>query len=342
MSLEPGYARKSARIEAGSGASCADDLADFASAFAASPWLWDALPFHELFDPALADRFASGTEGAAGSSWSAEAAIAFARRYGSDPLDLVLPSEARLALRRELARSGDTVSDLLVLEGSTGAAALDLFGSAGARPLTERFEYDEYSVRSSFALRFPADGSGLSAKASASALATFTDPGGQAWRLEERAVVDRDRDGTTWSSSLAGAASLRPSRSWLSDLLSWMLDRAGPRPAEAEAGIAESAGPGGGEKEGGASVVSEYLALVAEAPRVPITAFDLGLELSSPERSGAQLVAKLTESWTERVVARERLVIETKLSMAQGLSVEDGAALPFAELAASLSLKVIF
>ena len=339
-SLEPAYSRKALRGSSAPGASFREDLSDFGAAIAASPWLWEAFPFHELFDPDLYARFEAGTRGAADASWSAEASLDFARRYGSRILDLFLPSEARVALRRELARNGDSVSDLLVIEGGTGGAALDLFGSSGSRPLASAFEYDEYALRSSFALRLPADGSGASAKASASALATFSDSGGQEWRFEERAVLDLARDGTTWSNTLGWSAALRPDRTWLSELLDWVLVRALPG-----APAPESASAAGGEADGkgpGVSVVSDYLVLVAGAPRVPVSSLALALELSSPERSGGQFVAKLKESWAEKVTARERLVVETKLTLAQGVSVEDGVAMPFAELAASLSLKVIF
>lgn len=337
-SLEPAYSRKVARGSAAPGVSFRDDLSGFGAAVAASPWLWDAIPFLELFDPDLGGRFGAGTLGAADASWSAEASLEFARRYGSRTLDLVLPSEARVALRRELSRKGDSVSDLLVVEGGTGGAALDLFGSSGSKPLSSAFDYDEYALRSSFALRLPADGSGVSAKAAASALASFSDAAGQEWRLEERAVLDLARDGTTWSNALDWSASLRPGRTWLSDLLSWALDRASPAAPDP----ASEGGEAADGRRPGVSVVSDYLVLVAEAPRVPVSSLALGLELSSPERSGAQFVARLKESWIEKVTARERLVVETKLTLAQGVSVEEGVATPFAELAASLSLKVIF
>lgn len=336
--LEPAYSRKAALGSADPGASFREDLAEFGAAVAAAPWLWDAAPILELFDPDLGGRFGAGTSGAADASWSAEASLDFARRYGSRPLDLLLPSEARAALRRELSRKGDTVSDLLVIEVGTGAAALDLFGLAGSTPVFTTFDYDEYALRSSLALRLPADGSGLSAKASASALADLSDAAGQKWRLEERAVLDLSRDGATWSNTLDWTAALRPGRTWLSDLLAWTLDRALPAAPGSEA----EAGDGTEGRGSKVSVVSDYLALVAEAPRTPTSSLALGLELSSPERSGAQFVAKIKESWTERVTARERLVVETRLALAQGVSVEDGAPTPFAELAASLSLKVIF
>ncbi|MBN1243951.1 MAG: hypothetical protein JXA15_14710 [Spirochaetales bacterium] len=338
-SLEPAYARKSSSTGNAPGASFRDDLAELGATFAASPWLLDAVPVFELFDSELAGRFAAGTAGDAGSAWSAEASLDFARRYGSNPIDLLLPSEARVALRRELARRGDTVSDVLVLEAGTGGAALDLFGSSGSKPLSSAFEYDEYALRSSYALRLPSDDSGFSAEASASALAIFSDSRGQEWRLEERAVFDLARDGTTWSNTLDWTAALRPGRTWLSDLLSWTLDRALPVAPVTKDGEED----GGTEGEAvDTSVVSAYLVLVAEAPRVPLSSLALGLELSSPERSGEQFVARLRESWMERVTAHERLVLETRLTLAQGISVEDGRIAPFAELSASLSLKVIF
>ncbi|SIP90267.1 hypothetical protein SAMN05920897_101207 [Alkalispirochaeta americana] len=113
-----------------------------------------------LSAPPLAELFLSpeslGLEDLSGNSenrsYESRAGLGFTRSFASRLQDLILPAEAEGSLQRRTLWEGDTRTDTRTYQITATARAINLFGSRGSRPLTERYESDEFRNRLSLSL----------------------------------------------------------------------------------------------------------------------------------------------------------------------------------------------
>lgn len=128
------------------------DAALWARALHREPVILSSPPLAELFlsPESLGLEELSGTR--ENRSYESRASLGFTRSFASRLQDLILPAEAEGSLQRRTVWESDTRTDTRTYQLTTTARAINLFGSLGSRPLTERYESDEFRNRLSFSL----------------------------------------------------------------------------------------------------------------------------------------------------------------------------------------------
>ncbi|NLJ47653.1 MAG: hypothetical protein GX430_13975, partial [Treponema sp.] len=226
-SVEPYYRRAWTEGAVSQSSAFPEDWEYWVDRFSSSEYLYRSIPFAELFDTFTADLFQTAAPGTNQSSYKPEAGILFGRPYGSAWTDLLVPSKATLSLRRELASSLETLTDALVWEASASMAAINLFGSRGTYRLSKLYSVDEYAQRITASVTsYRGNPKPLSAFGH-TVLASFYTTREDALVAENRLDLKESRDGLAWSERLSLNLTLRPSRTWLGDLVNLGLRKAG-------------------------------------------------------------------------------------------------------------------
>jgi len=153
-SISPNYGRTAAgSYPAPDNRDFADDFSVYGESLGEFPYFYTSVPIYELIQDRDSFEFAKATEGLPFASYRPEIGIQFERSFGSRLRDLYVPSNASLTLDRELLRRDDSLTDTQGINLSLESVALNLFGSLGAYPLTQRYESDELSNRVEYSLR---------------------------------------------------------------------------------------------------------------------------------------------------------------------------------------------
>ncbi len=152
--VSPSYGRTaSGSYPAPNNRDFADDLSVYGDSLGEIPYFFSSIPFYELIQDRDSFEFAEATEGLPFARYRPELGIQFERSFGSRLRDLYVPSNAALTVDRELLRREDSLTDTRGINLSLESVALNLFGSLGAYPLTQRYESDELSNRAEYSLR---------------------------------------------------------------------------------------------------------------------------------------------------------------------------------------------
>ena len=291
------------------------DLADLAP-------LYSPNAFYEFGAASALSSFASATAATEEATFYPEAGLTLSRQYGSYWYDLIAPASLSLAYRRELARSGDTITDAGVWDASFKTGALNLLGAEGAYPLTSLFDSDEYQATVQATVRSVAGESEPRLKIQAQHLATLLAGSYDKLNVENQLYVSTLPAKREWSEKLSVELSRRAERHWLIDLCGLVLPAkaAAPEPqaddAAFEAGAEASAGQGDKPK---LSIVSAYLQELAAAK--PIARNTEGLNVTFKRIVTDDVAPPVTWSLEEyyegKLTFPERLTIKAKGSLTQ-------------------------
>lgn len=277
--------------------------------FYGADFLYASEPFAELFDSATADRFAAAAPGSTSAAYRPEAGIILGRRYGSRWTDLLLPNKAALSLRRELSSSLDTVTDARVLEASASMAAVNLFGSRGTYRLSRLYSVDEYSQRFSASLTAYRDDPDPLAAFAHTALASFYTSREDNLAAENRLDLKESRDGLSWSERLSLNLTLRPSRTWLGDLVSRLLESPG-KPEAAEEGEERT-------------LVSGFWDSLKSTRGSLSEVWAASVMVKRPYAYQDRIDVELTQSYETRYVASQKASLSARLGTWQNLNLLD-------------------
>ncbi|HUX22084.1 MAG TPA: hypothetical protein VMW69_12655, partial [Spirochaetia bacterium] len=147
FTLTPAYTRSfSTSLETPSNTAYSGDLQSYGTALAGARYLFDSLPFAELFSTATLQEFEAASAGLTTASYVPGVSLALTRPSGSYLRDLFLPTNFVVTLDRTLERSSDTVTDSLGWEAQYGTDALNLFGSAGVLPIFRFYRTEEIAT----------------------------------------------------------------------------------------------------------------------------------------------------------------------------------------------------
>ncbi len=311
--------------------------------FSARP-LWESYPFLELWDARSYELFRESAAASATAldapevSYTPELGLALSRHYGSFVWDLFLPSSFSLALRRELVRSGDSLSSSLTWEWGLKTAALNLFGAFGVRPLGLPFESDEYfgALQGKVA---QVDGeSALRAKLTHQQIATlYARDNRDSLGIEHRFSLASEPALREWSERFSASLSFLRERHWLLDLYRLALGLAPGSAGGAPYGTPQSEGDRGKK-----SLFSHYLeSLAHEHPQARST-YGFSGELSSKQSdaSAPPLSFSLEESAEGKLTVPQKLTLKAKAACSQKYDGKTGT-LTF-DLLVSLGLVVSF
>lgn len=221
--LRPSYERSTQARRSSDSPDLAGDLAAWSGSAARLGAVWGAIPLHELWDPALAERWENSSAAYAAASHRSSVGVSLSRPIGFGLMDLWAPSEASASYARLLDRSGDQTSDAGVTSLALRHGAANLFGRNGARPTLASVEFDEYGSNAELKLtRFASDGAVLPSLSLKHA-ASFEGAGGWNLSLSNRFFWERTRSAERWNDGLGARLVTRPDRTWFSRFLSLVL-----------------------------------------------------------------------------------------------------------------------
>ncbi len=301
--------------------------------FAESDFLYISVPFSELFDSATADRFAAAATGTASAAYRPEAGVLLGRRYGSRWTDLLLPNKAALSLRRELSSSLDTVTDARVLEASATMAAVNLFGSRGTYRLSRLYSVDEYSQRFSASLTAYRDDPDPLAAFAHTVLASFYTSREDNLVAENRLDLKESRDGLAWSERFSLNLTLRPTRTWLGDLVARLLESP-ERPGTEKTGSAADA-----EER---TLVSGFWDSLKSATGRLSEVWGASALVKRPYAYQDRIDVELAQSYETRYVASQKASLSARLGTYQNLNLLDGQAYWILGFELTLTARVMF
>ena len=142
--LTPSYSRRlTLSGDAPTNDDYGDDLDLYFRRIGRQDYLFGGLPFVELLDPRLVEQVTDRTGELQRATYRPRAAVALARRFGSNLIDLFLPSSVELSMERALAIATEQ-SDRLTWSALFSTSALNLFGSLGAYPLASIYATDQF------------------------------------------------------------------------------------------------------------------------------------------------------------------------------------------------------
>ncbi len=139
------------------GGSYSDDAENLASALSEKNWYFKSLPFYDLFDSKLKDSVLSDStmneDSVHSLYYTSLYTASWKRRFNGNLKDFFLPSNASLALERDI-KTSSSVNDLYQFKCILGFNALNVFGSKSALHLTDLFSQDEYITSITAALKY--------------------------------------------------------------------------------------------------------------------------------------------------------------------------------------------
>ncbi len=112
-------------------------------------YFYDSIPFVEIFAPSSWTGFKADSEGAYAADYTPRAGLLYSRAYGSNIVDLLVPSRAELAFAKAYARSDDAVSAKNTSDLKFTNFAVNLFGTDGAYPFFSWYASDEFQIQNS-------------------------------------------------------------------------------------------------------------------------------------------------------------------------------------------------
>lgn len=120
---------------------------EFFSVLTPQAYLLNAVPFVELLSDnsgtVLADWQSAG---ASQGIYSPSVLLSFQRSFGARLLDLIVPSNAEVAVGQDLKMSADLSQTTMYVRPKIGTRAVNLFGELGVYPLFPMVRTDEYSL----------------------------------------------------------------------------------------------------------------------------------------------------------------------------------------------------
>jgi hypothetical protein len=131
------------------------------------------VPLLEIFtdnSSAILPAWSSVSQG----TYAPSLSVSLQRGYGSNLIDLLIPSSVEIAVGQELEKTSDLSQTLAFIRPKTTTRAVNLFGSLGAYPLFPMVRTDEYSVSLSGSLDGSPTASPILSTLSLEALATLT------------------------------------------------------------------------------------------------------------------------------------------------------------------------
>ncbi len=327
-SVEPYYRRVWTAGAVSQSSTFPEDWEFWIDRFSSSEYLYRSIPFAELFDPFTADLFETAAPGTTSSGYEPEAGILFGRRYGSSWTDLVIPSKAALSLRRELASSLETVTDARVWEASASMAAVNLFGSRGTYRFSRLYSVDEYSQRFAFSLTsYRGDPDPLAAF-SHTALASFYTTREDNLVAENRLDLTESRDGLAWSERLSLNLTLRPSRTWLGDLVTLLLEKSGSKPEP--------------EERTGPTLVSGFWDSLRTARGRLSEVWGASFLVKRPYAYQDRFDVEFVQSYETKYVVSQKASLWARLGTRQTLNILEGADYWMLGFELTLGARVIF
>lgn len=147
LTLELGYQREGSFSLDSASEGFTDDLAFLFKTLAGRTYLYESIPFHELFDDQIPSEMFEDCVSAGISSASLQDTASFllSRNYTSSLFDLVLPYSLNITMYRLTNKDYSEIEDDRNLSFVWRSAAMNLFGQAGAYPLFDFYFSDEFN-----------------------------------------------------------------------------------------------------------------------------------------------------------------------------------------------------
>ncbi|MBN1696823.1 MAG: hypothetical protein JW881_04860 [Spirochaetales bacterium] len=145
--LTPGYRRSLAveQVEGGIGG-LTDDIAAWGTTIVEHPYLFNQLPFLELFSAQSEETFRMVTEdtGCTSATYIPAVTLALSRDFGSHLYDLFVPSSLEYTMSKEMKKQTDLYDFVNRYNLATRIHAINLFGKFGAYRFFDFYTVDEY------------------------------------------------------------------------------------------------------------------------------------------------------------------------------------------------------
>jgi DNA polymerase-4 len=143
--------------ETNQGGSYREDINTLSQSLSEKSWYFKELPFYDLFDSKLKDSVLSDStmneDSVHSLYYTSLYTASWKRRFNGNLKDFFLPSNASLALERDI-KTSSSVNDLYQFKCILGFNALNVFGSKSALHLTDLFSQDEYITSITAALKY--------------------------------------------------------------------------------------------------------------------------------------------------------------------------------------------
>jgi hypothetical protein len=311
-SIAPYYKRTWSDKRDGTGRDVAGDINLAVSDVADFEPLYASIPFYDLAAPSLLSEFETASADSSAATLAPETGIVFSREYGSAWYDLLLPASLAVAFRRELARSGDTITDSGIWEATLKAAAINLFGSMGAYPTSIPFQSDEYLVSITGSVTMIDGESSPRIKLQAQHLASFMSGESDKLEAENRVYVATTPSKREWSETLSLELTRRVQRHWLLDLYRIVIPGT-------PSSISHAEGEQNVQEEKRLSIVSRYLEdIAARKPNARNTfGLDAQVKRTVTDDEAYDPSWSLEEYYEAKLTVPERLTVSAKTEFSQ-------------------------
>ncbi len=124
------------------------------NSIASQTYYFTSIPFYELFMD-NSPPFSSESSGFDVLTYKPEFSLSFQRRGKNEPVDLILPSTARLSLSRTRTREWETLTDTKYISLDIGSNVSNLYGKLGSHPFFTWYQTEEYTSKTGIETSFP-------------------------------------------------------------------------------------------------------------------------------------------------------------------------------------------
>jgi hypothetical protein len=207
-------------------------------------------------------------------------------------------------------------------------AAVNLFGSRGTYRISRLYSVDEYSQRFAVSVTsYRGDPDPLTAF-SHTALASFYTSREDNLVAENRLDLTESRDGLAWSERLALNLTLRPTRTWLGDLVALLMEKPG-----AEDRPEEGTGP---------TLVSGFWDSLRSARGRLSETWGASFLVKRPYAYQDRFDVELDQSYETKYVVSQKASLWARLGARQTLNLLEGEAYWMLGFELTLGARVIF
>lgn len=314
LSLEPSYERQTLVERPSGAAGFADDHGELGADLALAAPYWGRPPVVELFSGAPEAGFADAMGLPLSARYRAALGLTASRPVGMGPWDLLVPTGLGLSYARTLSSAGDLSADDGSLAVKLDGMAANLFGAAGASPLSEDLAFDEYSYAAEAGFR-----SLLSAEPPLFYLhlrhaASFETRGDATLSISNSFAYDQARYADAWSDTVGVSLGAKPGRTWFGDLLGLVLS---PK-------AAPETPPDGEPPEGqGNAPVSAWLEAALSVPRTLRTVWALSASCARASTPGASVSIRAKLSYETRFIVPLSMSFGFRAAMGMSLDLPD-------------------
>ncbi len=124
------------------------------NSIASQTYYFTSIPFYELFMDS-SPPFSSASSGFDALTYKPDFTLTFQRRGKNEPVDLILPSTARLSLSRTRTREWEALTDTKAVLLDIGSNVSNLYGKLGSHPFFTWYQTEEYTSKTGLETSFP-------------------------------------------------------------------------------------------------------------------------------------------------------------------------------------------